>query len=276
MKRIIKFFLSSYLNLVNWVFPKIGGKHAFLIFCHPFPVKLKKHQQAFLDHAEHWSATFEGKKIAGYRWGNGSKKVLCLHGWGSSTYRWKKFAQHLEKLDYTIDAIDAPAHGDSEGTLINVPMYARLIGQLIEEEGYDYILAHSLGAFSTLCLFYENKQLNVRKIVAMGMPSEAEDFIAFFAEQLKLKPYVIENLVAYFKAYAHKEPSYYAALKFAKEQRASGLIIHDEGDEEAPYHYAVKVAEAWPNAEFMTTTGLGHKLRSLDVVRRVVHFFEED
>jgi pimeloyl-ACP methyl ester carboxylesterase len=276
VEKFIKFILSTYLNLINRWFPKLGGKHAFLVFCHPFPVKLKKHQQAFLDHAEQWSTEFEGKKIAGYRWGNGKKKVLCLHGWGSSTYRWKKFVQHLSELDYTIDAIDAPAHGKSEGTLVNVPKYANLIGQLIEAESYDFILAHSLGAFSTICLFYENENVNVKKIVAMGMPSEAKDFMAFFAEQLKLKPHVIKNFADYFRAYANKEPDYYSGLKFAEKQRAKGLIIHDVDDDEAPYDYAVKVAKTWPNAELMTTEGLGHKLRSLDVVRRVVRFLEED
>jgi hypothetical protein len=47
VEKLIKFILSTYLNLINRWFPKLGGKHAFLVFCHPFPVKLKKHQQAF-------------------------------------------------------------------------------------------------------------------------------------------------------------------------------------------------------------------------------------
>ena len=275
MEKLIKFVLRVYLNSVNYLFPKLGGKHAFMVFCHPFAVTLKKHQARFLETAEHFSVPFEAKTIAGYKWGNGSKKVLCVHGWASHSYRWKKFAQELSKLNYTVYAIDAPAHGNSDGTLFNVPLYARLIDLLIAEYHFDMIVAHSLGAFSTLALLYEKPETKMNKLVAMGMPGEASDFIDLFMAELNLKPYVATNFINYFKGYAKKEPSYYSALKFAKSLNVNGLIIHDTDDRESDYDYAFKVHQVWKDSQFMQTKGLGHKLKHISVVERVIKFLEE-
>ena len=251
----------------------MGGKHAFLLFCYPFPVKLKPVQQKFLETSERSFTMFEGKKIAKYSWGSGPKVILCLHGWQSQTFRWKKFIETYDKDKYTIVSIDAPAHGNSEGKIFNVPMYARLIEVLLAEHKVDYILAHSLGAFATMCLFYEKPELAVQKVALLGTPGEATDFIDEYARVLKTHPRVKQNLADYFISYAGLEPSYYSAVRFAPVQKSEAIIIHDKEDKEAPYHYAVSVADLWQKASLITTNGLGHKLRDIRVVEYSVEFF---
>jgi hypothetical protein len=54
-----------------------------------------------------------------------------------------------------------------------------------------------------------------------------------------------------------------------------GLIIHDEEDAEAPYHYSIPLHKAWPHSRLVTTRGFGHNLRSLSVVKEVVEFIED-
>ncbi|NNJ56344.1 MAG: alpha/beta hydrolase [Bacteroidia bacterium] len=252
---------------------KVGGKHAFLLFCYPFPIKLKPRQAAFLHSAEHFTIDFENKKIAGYKWGSGPQKVLCLHGWQSQSYRWKKYIESLPSDTHTIYSIDAPGHGNSEGRIFNVPMYARLIEQCLHEKDIDYVLAHSLGAFSAMSLFHEKPQLSPSKMAVLGTPGEATEFVDFFMSELKLKPRVRRNFISYFNNYAGHGPEFYSIEKFAKGQKAEGLIIHDEKDLEAPYHYAQKIDMLWPNSRLMTTSGLGHKLRGIEVVDEVVKFF---
>jgi tagatose-1,6-bisphosphate aldolase non-catalytic subunit AgaZ/GatZ len=53
------------------------------------------------------------------------------------------------------------------------------------------------------------------------------------------------------------------------------LIIHDKEDREAPYHYAERIKGVWPNAKLITTEGLGHNLKSQDVVKMVTGFLEQ-
>jgi pimeloyl-ACP methyl ester carboxylesterase len=274
VQKAIIFILGRYLNFINLISKKIGGKHAFLLFCYPFPVKLKPAQQKFLDTSEQSFLSFEGKKIATYKWGSGSQIILCLHGWQSQSYRWKKYIETFDKEKYTIIAIDAPAHGKSEGKIFNVPIYARLIEELMATYPVTYILAHSLGAFATMCLFYEKPEMALHKVALLGTPGEATDFIDEYARVLKTHPRVKENLEAYFLAYAGLNPSYYSASRFASTLTSQALLIHDTGDIEAPYSYAVAIHKLWPNSELMTTQGLGHKLRDMAVVSKVVQFFK--
>jgi pimeloyl-ACP methyl ester carboxylesterase len=274
VQKAIVFILGRYLNFINLISKKIGGKHAFLLFSYPFPVKLKPAQAQFLETSEQSFTLFKGKKIANYKWGNGAQIILCLHGWQSQSYRWKKYIETFDKEKYSIIAIDAPAHGRSEGKIFNIPMYARLIEHLLAEYKVTYILAHSFGAFSTMCLFYEKPELALSKVAMLGTPGEATDFLDEYARVLKTHPRVIENLIAYYKSYAGLEPSYYSTTRFAPSQTSEALLIHDADDKEAPYHHVVKINELWPKSTLITTQGLGHKLRDMIVVNAIVDFFD--
>jgi pimeloyl-ACP methyl ester carboxylesterase len=55
------------------------------------------------------------------------------------------------------------------------------------------------------------------------------------------------------------------------------LLVHDREDPDVPYTHAVEIAEAWPGAELLTTSGLGHRalLRNPDVVRRTIEFISQ-
>jgi pimeloyl-ACP methyl ester carboxylesterase len=52
------------------------------------------------------------------------------------------------------------------------------------------------------------------------------------------------------------------------------LIVHDRDDPDVPYAHGEEIARAWPGAELMTTSGLGHRsvLRDPEVIRRTVSF----
>jgi pimeloyl-ACP methyl ester carboxylesterase len=52
------------------------------------------------------------------------------------------------------------------------------------------------------------------------------------------------------------------------------LVVHDRRDRETPYPDAVDLAESWPGAVLLSTSGLGHRrvLTDPDVVRAVTDF----
>jgi pimeloyl-ACP methyl ester carboxylesterase len=67
-------------------------------------------------------------------------------------------------------------------------------------------------------------------------------------------------------------PSYFQMKEFAKTLTQTGLIIHDTEDKEAPYKNALSLNEAWKNSKLITTTGLGHNLKSKELVEEVARF----
>ena len=274
MQKVIVYLLSNYLRLVNSISPRLGGKHAFLLFCYPFPLKFKKYQSDFLKTSHFSFLDFEGKRIAQYRWGSGEKVILCLHGWQSNSFRWKKYVEVLDKKKYTMICLDAPAHGRSDGVLFNVPMYARLIQQFLEQNKVDSILSHSLGAFSTMYLLSNYPLLSPPKVIALGTPSYADSFIDEFIRVLNLSSKTRRNLVTYFTNYSGLKTNDFDSKLFAKNQKSFGLIVHDINDKEAPFEYAKEMAKIWPKSRFLGTEGFGHKLRDDSVVQEVIKFID--
>jgi pimeloyl-ACP methyl ester carboxylesterase len=59
---------------------------------------------------------------------------------------------------------------------------------------------------------------------------------------------------------------------------APALVIHDREDRDVPYEHGRQIAAAWPGAQLLTTTGLGHRaiLRDPEVVRRTLTFLGGD
>jgi pimeloyl-ACP methyl ester carboxylesterase len=58
---------------------------------------------------------------------------------------------------------------------------------------------------------------------------------------------------------------------------APALIIHDREDPDVPYAHGEEIAAAWPGAELLTTTGLGHRavLRDPGVIQRTIAFLSD-
>lgn len=276
-KKILARTLGCYVNLLALVAPEKAGRHAFNIFCYPVKKTLKPHQRDFLDSAEQFSLYQQGTYIQGYRWGRGAKKIVFLHGWQSHSFRWKKYIQALSKEEYSIYAIDAPGHGLSKGRAFTVPLYSELIQQLVSSLGTIHTLvSHSIGSFSALHALHHTPSLPVERLVIMGSPGKVGDFLHFYRNLLKLSERAALQTEAHFEKVIGKPVSFFSAADFASTLRMPGLIIHDKEDMEAPYAYALSIQKAWKDSALLTTEGVGHNLKSAEVVKAVTDFIQTD
>jgi len=66
-------------------------------------------------------------------------------------------------------------------------------------------------------------------------------------------------------------------LNNVKNLTCKGLIIHDEDDIEISWHSSEEIAQAWPNAKFIKTKGLGHRriIHDKNVIASIVDFFND-
>jgi len=266
-----------YLNTLAWIDPKKAGIKGFYLFCNPRRRSVKPHHMEFLDTAEKFTIDYAGKKVQGYKWGAGEKKLLLVHGWESHSYWWKNIVSTLSKEKFTIYSIDAPGHGLSEGSYINIPHYSGLIEKIILEHGNIYaILGHSLGSFSTMYTLHREPNLPVSRLVMMAAPGEAKEWVEFYQKFLGLSNRTMNEIGKFFIEKLGKSPDYFSLSKFAKSMTRPGLIIHDKEDKEAPYKYAFAAHKNWHNSEMITTNGLGHNLKSLDLIKSVEEFLDRD
>jgi pimeloyl-ACP methyl ester carboxylesterase len=66
----------------------------------------------------------------------------------------------------------------------------------------------------------------------------------------------------------------FSAETMARDIDLPALIIHDRDDRDIPWQDGELLANAWPRAQFVSTSGLGHRriLRDPEVIDRVVRF----
>jgi pimeloyl-ACP methyl ester carboxylesterase len=275
MKALIPRIIGAGLNTLAYVAPTRAAHLGFELFCRPIRVPIKEKQKSFLDTA--WQEAFDhnGTKIQTYRWGNGDKKILLLHGWQSHTYRWKIYIEELSK-NYTVYSLDAPGHGLSGGNQLSVPLYSEVIEAQMKRVGrIDAVITHSLGGFSAFYTFYRNPRLTVDKIITLASPGEASEFFDFYTRTLRLSEKSTKLIAKRFTEHFQKTPAFFSAPEFASSLTIPGLIIHDESDDETPFYHAERIHKAWKKSKLIKTKGFGHNLKSMEVTKEVIQFVHD-
>jgi pimeloyl-ACP methyl ester carboxylesterase len=275
MKALITRIIGACLNSLAYIAPTKAADIGFQLFCRPIRVPLTEKQKLFLNKA--WQETFDhnGIKIQTYRWGTGEKKILLLHGWQSHSYRWKIYVEELSK-NYTVYSLDAPGHGLSGGNHLSAPIYSEVIEEQMKRVGgIDAMIAHSVGAFSALYTFYRNPKLKVEKIITLASPGEASEFFDFYSRTLRLSKKSTQLITKRFVEHFQKTPAFFSAPSFASTLDIPGLIIHDEDDDETPFHHAERIHKAWKKSKLIKTKGFGHNLKSAEVIKEVVQFVRD-
>lgn len=277
MQRIIMTVIGFLLNVGSVIAPSFTGRIGLKLSCYPRRPKLSERYTAFLHSAQSFTLDYDGDKVIGYQWGNGSKKILFLHGWQSHTYRWKSYIEELMKDDFTIYAFDAPGHGLSEGSFLTVPRYSEVIEKVISMVGQpDHIVAHSIGSFSTLFTLHRLPHVKPKSVVLLAIPGGAPEFFAVFTRLLNLSERTVQVIRKQFMNMGYREPEYYFAPDFAVKMSVKALLIHDEQDDQTPVSNSKIVHDRWKNSRLTITTGLGHSLKSAQIIRDVLGFIKED
>lgn len=275
MKTLITRTIGASLNTLAHIAPAKAAQLGFELFCRPMRVPIKEKQKTFFNTAVRENFNFQGINIQTYRWGNGNKNILLLHGWQSHSYRWKPYIEALSN-EHTVYTLDAPGHGLSDGNFLSVPLYSEVIEEQIRRIGnIDTIITHSLGGFSTFYTFYRNPSLIANKIITLASPGEAQEFFDFYIRSLRLSPKSSRLIVRRFEEIFHKTPAFFSAPAFAASLNIPGLIIHDEDDDETPFYHAERIHRAWKNSKLVKTKGFGHNLKSTEVIKQVIQFVQD-
>ena len=148
-------YLRAKLNMVGVVSKKKAAEMALVIFSTPFR-KVKKAVPPIFEKSELIGFRMNHKKVTGYRWNHPSdKKFLILHGFESSAYNFDRYVKPMIKKGFEVIAMDAPAHGNSEGKTINLLEYIDMIAETEKRYGpFDAVMAHSFGGMA-ICMYLD-------------------------------------------------------------------------------------------------------------------------
>lgn len=273
MEKLIIKSLGVWLNLLAVLDPARAARMGFRIFAHPRRQPVTRKHLAFFKTAELSHFDHEGTRIQVYRWGKGERSVLFLHGWQSHTYRWKRYIETFRDAGYTVYAFDAPAHGQSEGNMTTVPLYAEVLKAFVKRyEQPDGIVGHSMGTFASFYAFYKYPEITPRTLITLAAPGEAVEFFDHYQRQLSLSNRTRQILVEYFTKHFNAPPEFFSSPFFAQGLNIPGLLIHDEEDRETSIKHSQRIHAAWKGSELISTRGLGHNLKSPEIVEQVFEF----
>jgi pimeloyl-ACP methyl ester carboxylesterase len=280
MKKIINTILplayGSYFNTLALFSKEKVAKKAFVLFSSPRKGAILEHQKNYLNKAKGELVSVENIKLQTYTWEGNNKTVLLLHGWESNVYRWKNLIEFLKREDYNIIAFDAPAHGNSTGDFLNVPIYTACSERVIELYKPNYIIGHSMGGMTSMYHQYKNPTNSIEKVVSLGSPSELSEIIAHYQNLLKFNDTVLSSLNEYFKQIYGFHIEEFSISKFSSEFSTKGLLVHDEFDAIAPFSAAERIHKNWQNSTLLKTQGLGHSLHQDDVNFQIIDFLKSE
>ena len=200
------------------------------------------------------------KTVACYEWPAESKSaptILLAHGWGGCAAQFAGWIKPLTQAGYRVLSYDAPAHGDSEGTLASAPANAGTLKALAEWHGGPIhgIIGHSLGAIATTLA------------LAAGVQAERVVFLApicFVYDGLKnhglregLTEAEANELVRYFETEFSANLSVLSALERVVSPPPLA-IFHDRADTSVPYEEAETIATHWPGSTLVEVPRVGH------------------
>ncbi|MEI6409645.1 MAG: alpha/beta hydrolase [Bacteroidota bacterium] len=272
--------VGKFINALALVAPRQAGRLAFRIFCSPRRQPLRDQDRSFLSTAHQSILQAEGLQIRVYTWHSSQKSekkrvVLFLHGWESNSGRWRKYVKPICNAGFTVMALDAPAHGNSSGKQVNLPLYSRVIKAFMEHYGTpEALVGHSLGGAALVMSMGAFEAPRVRKAVVLSGFAETSRVMHDFSRILGLKPVVSEYINREIEKRSGMRIEQYSVVdKAALLHEVKGLVLHDQDDDVAPVEEGQLIADAW-NAQFIQTQGLGHRMQDKSVINHVLAFLQ--
>ena len=280
MKKLKYFLLTKsvgfYLNCLVFFRSEKAAKFAYKLFSEPRAGKLEKNKlPEILKNSKMQSFIFEENEFQTYTWQGNENIILLVHGWESNSSRWERLLPYLKKTSSTIIAIDAPAHGLSNGKEFNVPIYAKAIQNLVKIYDPKVLIGHSIGGAA--CIYYQflNQNPNIEKMVLLGSPSDLQNLIQNYCDMLSLNTKLQSKLEIVFSNKFNLDTKDFSAKKFAKTIDTRALIIHDVADKIVAFSEAEKISGSWKNKIFIETKNLGHSLHNENLYQKITSFLLE-
>ncbi|MCB9316244.1 MAG: alpha/beta fold hydrolase [Lewinellaceae bacterium] len=269
--RIMGFFL----NTLAAISPRLAGQLGFYLFGLPVRKRKKPQEMQYLATADLQFVRINGKKIAVYHWGFMGPIVLLAHGWESHAGRWRKVAPLLVQAGFQVVAVDAPAHGRSEGRHFTMLKYADVLRAVFQRFGpIDTVIGHSVGGAALIwAMGTLSPALRPRQAVILASFSTLHYIMENARKLVGASDTLMRAMDDYIERVTGHRISYYSIAHMAEKLGdVEALLIHDRHDRVTAFRESESLVAAWPGARFMVTEGFGHGLTAPQVVSTVLEF----
>jgi pimeloyl-ACP methyl ester carboxylesterase len=265
--------VRTLFRLAGPVAPGVMARLAEKLFFTPQPARSARIDR-FVASGERFSFAAGGSEIAAWAWGTGPV-VALVHGWAGLGGQLSEFVAPLVRAGFRVVTFDAPGHGQSGAGTSSLIHFADALEALARQVGPLHgVITHSMGGAATALSL--TRGLAVKRLVFISPPAWPRRFTDVLASRLAIPEKVMDLMRARAErrfGFAWNELS---VPPMARTRREPLLVIHDEGDRDVPVEDGVAIADSWPGAALVRTTGLGHRhvLKDAGVIALAVSFIE--
>lgn len=267
--------LRYYFRFLELISPDYAAAKAYGFMARPRPFKVKPFEQRALDQANISEITFKEYTVKLYRWGSGVTRVLLVHGWEGNAGNFGALVDLLVENGCSVLAFDAPAHGQSSGTVSSMFDFGELVGRLLQEHPIDHVITHSFGTVATVFALWLNRGLAIDKLVLLTAPDRFEDRIDQFLDFIGLSSRTKQALIAIFERETGYQVSDLSVSQASHEIQVNRvLIVHDRDDQVLPIEWSRRIVAQWPKAQLVEIENTGHYriLRDVQTAAAVQEF----
>jgi len=261
-----------FATLGEWL-PGLMGRWAYRLWFRTHRFRAPAPEQAIAGHARRRTLSVAGVPVVVYEWGSGPA-VVFVHGWSGRGTQAAAFVDAFVAAGCRVVGFDAPAHGETPGRQTNILEIAASLQAIADEYGpVQGVITHSFGGM--VLAYALNHGLQAGRVVCICPPASVDSLVDNFQASLQMTDATVRVLRQRLEQRFHRNIwEELSTVANARRQVAPALFIHDTDDGDVPWQEGKRVADAWPGAEYLQTSGLGHRriLRDPDVVRAAVDF----
>jgi pimeloyl-ACP methyl ester carboxylesterase len=272
MKNFVIALMQFYFCVLSIVSPKSASFKAQKIFFTP-----RKHASKSweIENSNNAKTIILKGGIHCLVWGNNEgEPILLVHGWEGRASQMSVFLPYLANK-YKLIALNAPAHGLSEGSTSNPHKFIKAIfAAQVHFGSFHAIIGHSMGG--GCAVFAALEQLEVKKVISIAGPSNFKNVVNAFGRYIGLRGKALYIFMTDVETEVQLPFSEINLAKRVKNLTQPLLIIHDEQDLEVPFTEGNWYKEKINRGEFFATQGLGHRkiMQSKLVLEKVANFID--
>jgi pimeloyl-ACP methyl ester carboxylesterase len=259
--------------------PNTAGNIAYKLWFTPTRFNMPEREKEVLASAKIATHQIDDDEIVTFSWGQEKTDrplVLLVHGWSGRGTQLGPFVQPLLDAGYRVLSFDAPAHGKSSGKQTNIYEVADVLVDLQKHYGeINAVITHSFGGPCIAAAM--QRGFITDRIVSIAPPATTRGLVEKFNDALHVPKKAAKIMMQLTeKKYGENIWEEISMVNTIKTSSLPGLVIHDNNDSDIPWEEGEAVAKAWDNAQFIKTSGLGHRriLRDPAVIETSVAFIQ--
>lgn len=264
--------IGNALNATSYVSPRYASKKAIHLFSKPRKGRYNENQNAIIATAKRTQLSWHDLDISVYVWEGNGPTILLAHGWESNASRWSYLLKDLRAQDYTVIALDAPAHGNSGGKVFNAVLYSEFISETVKYFKPEVLIGHSVGGMASIFCLHNYQLPSVTKLISLGAPAHFDGVFSRYKNMMGYNHRISKGMERLVVERFGKTTDYFSAANFTKDFEIKGLIIHDKKDKIIPYEDALLFSNKFKNSELITTEGFGHSLKDNSLTPKIIDF----